>query len=604
MQKNSAEIHRLSVAFQNHHKTVPALDKVSFNLCPGETLVLLGESGCGKSLTSLALMRLLPKSGVYGVNSLIQMDGQDILDLPEHMMRQLRGRKIAMIFQEPMTALNPVMTIGEQLTEALVKCNSFTAQELQEALLSLLYEVEMPQPEIKIHQYPHQLSGGQKQRVVIAMALACKPDILIADEPTTALDVTIQAQILALLKKVQKNHQMSLLLITHDLGVVRAMASRVCVMYAGQVVAQSSVDDFFSRVKQHPYVQQLLASVPSLTKREERLSVIRGFVPALDEMPSGCRFHPRCIHAFARCSVEEPQLQEQDGRLVRCHLYPELDELPRLQKNKIAWDAAITEAKTILTVNDLSVGFIQKKGVFSRHKALFKAVDGLSFRLRQGKTLALVGESGCGKTTASRALLRLLPISGGEIHYKEHDVLALKGRSLREYRKKVQIIFQDPFSSMNPRMTVGEIIAEGMHAQGMKRSVISARQKELLNQVNLPSSSLQRYPHQFSGGQRQRICIARALATGPDVLICDEPTSALDVSVQAQILNLLKELQQETGISYLFITHNMGVVSYIADEVLVMKDGIGIEFGRCEALFKSPKETYTQQLLNAVLDVF
>lgn len=604
MQKNSAEIHRLSVAFQNHHKTVPALDKVSFNLCPGETLVLLGESGCGKSLTSLALMRLLPKSGVYGVNSLIQMDGQDILDLPEHMMRQLRGRKIAMIFQEPMTALNPVMTIGEQLTEALVKCNSFTAQELQEALLSLLYEVEMPQPEIKIHQYPHQLSGGQKQRVVIAMALACKPDILIADEPTTALDVTIQAQILALLKKVQKNHQMSLLLITHDLGVVRAMASRVCVMYAGQVVAQSSVEDFFSRAKQHPYVQQLLASVPSLTKREERLSVIRGFVPALDEMPSGCRFHPRCIHAFVRCSVEEPQLQEQDGRLVRCHLYPELDELPRLQKNKIAWDAAITEAKTILTVNDLSVGFIQKKGVFSRHKALFKAVDGLSFRLRQGKTLALVGESGCGKTTASRALLRLLPISGGDIHYKEHDVLALKGRSLREYRKKVQIIFQDPFSSMNPRMTVGEIIAEGMHAQGMKRSVISARQKELLNQVNLPSSSLQRYPHQFSGGQRQRICIARALATGPDVLICDEPTSALDVSVQAQILNLLKELQQETGISYLFITHNMGVVSYIADEVLVMKDGIGIEFGSCEALFKSPKEAYTQQLLNAVLDVF
>lgn len=280
-------------------------------------------------------MRLLPKSGVYGIDSFIHMDGQDILDLPEQMMRQLRGRKIAMIFQEPMTALNPVMTIGEQLTEALVKCNSsFTKQELQEALLSLLYEVEMPQPEVKIHQYPHQLSGGQKQRVVIAMALACKPDVLIADEPTTALDVTIQAQILALLKKVQKNHQMSLLLITHDLGVLRAMASRVCVMYAGQVVVQSSVDDFFSRVKQHPYVQQLLASVPSFAKREERLSVIRGFVPSLEEMPSGCRFHPRCMYAFARCSIEEPQLQEQNGQLVRCHLYPDLDELPPLQKIK------------------------------------------------------------------------------------------------------------------------------------------------------------------------------------------------------------------------------------------------------------------------------
>ncbi|KTC78886.1 glutathione import ATP-binding protein GsiA [Legionella cherrii] len=604
MQETSAEIHQLSVVFQDHHRRVSALDEISFNLHPGETLVLLGESGCGKSLTSLALMRLLPKSGVYGVNSQIHIDGQDILDLPEHMMRQLRGRKISMIFQEPMTALNPVMTIGEQLREALLRCNSFTPHELQEALLSLLHEVEMPQPEVKIHQYPHQLSGGQKQRVVIAMALACKPDVLIADEPTTALDVTIQAQILSLLKKVQQTHQMSLLLITHDLGVLRAMASRVCVMYAGQVVAQSSVDDFFSRTKQHPYVQQLLASVPSMAKREERLSVIRGFVPALDEMPSGCRFHPRCIYSFSRCPVEEPQLQEQDGRLVRCHLYPENDELPPLQKNKIIWSGTATEAKTILTVKDLSVGFIQKKGLFSRHKTLFKAVDGLSFRLQQGKTLALVGESGCGKTTTSRALLRLLPISGGDLFYKEQDVLALKGRSLREYRKKVQIIFQDPFSSMNPRMTVGEIIAEGMHAQGMKHSLISARQKKLLNQVNLPVSSLHRYPHQFSGGQRQRICIARALATEPDILICDEPTSALDVSVQAQILNLLKELQQDTGISYLFITHNMGVVSYIADEVFVMKDGVGIEFGSCEMIFKNPKEVYTQQLLNAVLDVF
>lgn len=339
MQETSAEIHQLSVVFQDHHRRVSALDEISFNLHPGETLVLLGESGCGKSLTSLALMRLLPKSGVYGVNSQIHIDGQDILDLPEHMMRQLRGRKISMIFQEPMTALNPVMTIGEQLREALLRCNSFTPHELHEALLSLLHEVEMPQPEVKIHQYPHQLSGGQKQRVVIAMALACKPDVLIADEPTTALDVTIQAQILSLLKKVQQTHQMSLLLITHDLGVLRAMASRVCVMYAGQVVAQSSVDDFFSRTKQHPYVQQLLASVPSMAKREERLSVIRGFVPALDEMPSGCRFHPRCIYSFSRCPVEEPQLQEQDGRLVRCHLYPENDELPPLQKiNHLEWN--------------------------------------------------------------------------------------------------------------------------------------------------------------------------------------------------------------------------------------------------------------------------
>lgn len=600
--EHRVEAHLLSVAFQESHKTVSALDKLSFVLHPGETLVLLGESGCGKSLTSLALMRLLPNKGAYGLDSQINVDGTDILNLPEQMMRQLRGKRLAMIFQEPMTALNPVMTIGEQLAEVLKRKQAYSKQGLEQAMLALLNEVEMPQPQIKMHQYPHQLSGGQKQRVVIAMALACNPEILIADEPTTALDVTIQAQILALLKKLQRTHQMSMLLITHDLGVVKAMADRVCVMYAGQVVEQSTVHDFFSRVK-HPYVQQLLASLPSFAKREERLSVIKGFVPALEALPSGCRFHPRCLYAFSRCHQEEPQLQEQDQRIVRCHLYPERQELPLLDSKKIAWNVATKETETILQVTDLSVDFIQKKGLFSRAKILFPAVDKLSFCLQQGKTLALVGESGCGKTTTSRALLRLLNVSGGSVHYRGQDILSLRGRALREYRKKVQIIFQDPFSSMNPRMTVGEIIAEGMRAQGMKRSLINKRQKELLNQVNLPASSLHRYPHQFSGGQRQRICIARALATDPDILICDEPTSALDISVQAQILNLLKELQQETGISYLFITHNMGVVSYIADDILVMKEGRAIEFGPCEKIFHQPEQAYTRQLLNAVLDI-
>lgn len=598
--KNTAEIKELSVAFQSPNKTISALDKLSFNLIAGETLVLLGESGCGKSLTSLALMRLLPKYGVFGLDSQIKVDDNDILNLPEQMMRQLRGRRLAMIFQEPMTALNPVMTIGEQISEILVRHHHYTANERKAALVELLQEVEMPQPEVKIHQYPHQLSGGQKQRVVIAMALACKPDILIADEPTTALDVTIQAQILALLKKLQKVHQMSLLLITHDLGVVRAMADRVCVMYAGQVVEQASVHDFFNEVR-HPYVQQLMASLPSFAKREEKLSVITGSVPTLENLPTGCRFNPRCVYCFERCVREEPQLQEIENRVVRCHLYPDYKELPLLEKDKLAWDKASTDAETIFTVKDLSVHFVQKKRFFSREKTVFKAVDGLSFRLQQGKTLALVGESGCGKTTASRALLRLLPVVGGVINYRNEDVLTLSGRALRNYRKKVQIIFQDPFSSMNPRMTVGDIIAEGMLAQGMRRVVIKKRQLQLLEQVNLPSTSLQRYPHQFSGGQRQRICIARALATEPDILICDEPTSALDVSVQAQILNLLKELQQETGISYLFITHNMGVVSYIADEVLVMKDGLAVEFGTCEQIFRQPKHPYTKQLLDAVL---
>lgn len=597
---NSFEINKLSVAFHHSDKTITALDKISFQLTPGKTLVLLGESGCGKSLTSLALMRLLPRTGIYGEDSEINLNGEDILNLPEHMMRQLRGRRLAMIFQEPMTALNPVFTIGQQLSEVLQRHKSYSRHELDEKLIAILTEVEMPQPEIKVAQYPHQLSGGQKQRVIIAMALACNPDILIADEPTTALDVTIQAQILSLLKKLQQTHRMSLLLITHDLGVVKAMADEVCVMYAGQVVEHSSVEQFFSRVG-HPYVQQLLASLPSRSKREERLSVIAGNVPALDALPSGCRFHPRCLYAFKRCIQEVPQLQNIGNRLIRCHLYPEITELPPLEKNKIEWKLKEQEEQTLLTVNNLSVHFLQKKSFLSRSKIMFTAVDDLSFNLKRGKTLALVGESGCGKTTVSRALLRLLPASGSVV-YREQDVLSLKRRALREYRKKVQIIFQDPFSSMNPRMTVGEIIAEGMRAQGIKSSVIQKRQKNLIAQVNLPANSLNRYPHQFSGGQRQRICIARALATEPDILICDEPTSALDISVQAQILNLLKELQQETGVAYLFITHNMGVVSYIADEVLVMKEGRAIEFGSCEQIFKRPQQAYTKKLLHAVLE--
>lgn len=597
---HSLDVNKLSVAFQTTKKNLVALDQVSFQLVPGKTLVLLGESGCGKSLTSLALMRLLPKTGVYGLNSQIKFNEEDLLNLPESMMRQLRGRRLAMIFQEPMTALNPVLTIGQQISEVLVRQQKYSKETLYQALLTLLSEVEMPQPEVKLHQYPHQLSGGQKQRVVIAMALACEPDILIADEPTTALDVTIQAQILALLKKLQKNHQMSLLLITHDLGVVKEMADDVCVMYAGQIVEQSSIAYFFSKIG-HPYVQQLLASLPMSSKRSEQLSVIKGSVPTLDSLPSGCRFHPRCLYAFERCVQEEPQLQSEQNRLIRCHLYPELSELPPLKTNKISWNTQDSALEPIFTVSNLSVQFIQKSGLIGTNRKVFTAVDDLSFSLKKGKTLALVGESGCGKTTASRALLRLIPACGGSIFYKNEAVLSLKSKDLKKYRKKVQIIFQDPFSSMNPRMTVGEIIAEGMIAQGIKSSLVHKRQQQLIDQVNLPNNCLARYPHQFSGGQRQRICIARALATEPDILICDEPTSALDISVQAQILNLLKELQQETGIAYLFITHNMAVVSYIADEVLVMKEGKAVEFGACEQIFRQPQKPYTQQLLKAVL---
>jgi len=597
------DVNRLSVAFQTRKQTITAVDDVGFCLNPGETLALLGESGCGKSLTSLAIMRLLPENAVYGSNSVIDFAGQDVLDLPEHRMRGLRGRRLAMVFQEPMTALNPVLSIGEQLSEALLQHQTLSRVEVRERMLTLLDDVEMPQPQTRLRQYPHQLSGGQKQRVVIAMALASHPDVLIADEPTTALDVTIQAQILTLLKKLQRQYNMSLLLITHDLGVVKMMADRVCVMYAGQVVESSLVDVFFNQPL-HPYVQQLFVSVPSFAKREQRLQSIAGCVPTLDAMPAGCRFHPRCVHAFSLCSITEPLLQQRvDARSVRCHLYPEHQKPPRLPVVQQNWPPATDSHEVMLSVKNLAVHFDTSHGLFKRSRETFKAVDDVSFHLYKGKTLALVGESGCGKTTVSRALLRLQPITAGHVFYRGNPVDALRGHALHHFRKKVQIIFQDPFSSMNPRMTVGDILAEGMQAQRVSVQLIQKKQHTLLEQVNLPKNSLHRYPHQFSGGQRQRICIARALATEPDVLVCDEPTSALDISVQAQILNLLKELQQEFGLAYLFITHNMGIVSYIADDVLVMCDGKAVEMGTCDQVLRNPKHPYTLGLLDAVLSV-
>lgn len=597
-------VHDLSVAFQSLDQCLSAVRQVSFELQPGKTLALLGESGCGKTITSLAMMRLLPSTAKYGADAQIMFENQDLLLLPEQVMQQIRGKRLAMIFQEPMTALNPVLSIGQQLREALPeKIINQGRRAVKERMLALLEEVEIPQPELRLRQYPHQLSGGQKQRVVIAMALAGRPEILIADEPTTALDVTIQAQILDLLRRLQKRHHMSMLLITHDLAVVKAVADRVCVMYAGEIVEEADVELFFSRVK-HPYVQQLLASLPSFDQRGNKLSVISGAVPSLSHLPQGCSFHPRCQYAFDRCIHEAPELQVVDGRSVRCHLYPEHERLPVLEPGKVEQIRINEQAQdTILEVENLKIYFKQRHGHLHLQTETIKAVDGLSFQLKRAQTLALVGESGCGKTTVSRGLMRLLPVSGGRVHFEGQDVLTLRGRALKAYRKKVQLIFQDPFSAMNPRMTVGEIISEGMQGRGLSRTAIINQQKLLLEQVNLSQNSLSRYPHQFSGGQRQRICIARALAMEPELLICDEPTSALDVSVQAQILNLLKELQAERGLSYLFITHNMAVVAYMADEVMVMKEGKILESGESSQILKHPQHAYTKQLLSAVLEV-
>ncbi len=589
--------HHLSVALN----TVKVVDDLSFCLNPKETLALLGESGSGKSMTALAMMRLLPLHGVYAIDSDIQFDGLALLDIPLALMRALRGRRLAMIFQEPMTALNPVLTIGTQLAEVFKAHHDVKPHVLKSHLIALLQEVEMPQPELQLSQYPHQLSGGQKQRVVIAMAIACRPDVLLADEPTTALDVSTQAQILTLLKKLQSQYNMSLLLITHDLGVVKAMADRVCVMYAGQFVETCLVHDFFNKPL-HPYAQQLMLSLPSLAKRSQRLQVLKGQVPSMNELPSGCRFHPRCEHAFTPCANKEPLLQPfENTRTVRCHLYPSHTTLPSLPLSGEDWGIRDNKLEPILTVKHMSVHFGAGKHWFRPNKVLFQAVDDLSFTLYKGRTLALVGESGCGKTTVSRALVRLLPMCSGEVFFESREISSFRGRALRNFRKQVQIIFQDPYSSMNPRMTVEDILAEGLRAEGMPLGKIKLKLTHLLDQVHLSKSSLNRYPHQFSGGQRQRICIARALAKGPKVLICDEPTSALDMSVQAQILNLLKSLQQDNGLSYLFITHNMGVVSYIADDVLVMREGRAIEMGGCEDLLTNPSHAYTRQLLDSVL---
>lgn len=603
--KKAAEIHNLQVSFETKEQILTAVDSISFTLKPGETLALLGESGCGKSLTALALMRLLPRQAVYGSESVINLDATevpDILNLPEYLMRQIRGRRLAIIFQDPMTALNPVLTIGAQLKEAVGSHHKLSHSALHAYLIYLLEEVEIPEPEMRLGQYPHQLSGGQKQRIIIAMALANKPEIIIADEPTTALDVSIQAQILRLLKKLEQEYQLSILLITHDLGVVKAAADRVAVMYAGQIVEEAPVAAFFQNPK-HPYSQQLMASIPDFDKRGFPLQAIKGGVPVLDALPSGCRFHPRCAHAFQPCDTQVPVLQNFHGNQIRCHLYPERQALPALVHREKHWIEPDKERELLLSVIDLTVFFKAKCTGLLGKKKLIKAVDGLSLELYKGRTLALVGESGCGKTTASRAILRLIPKTSGDIYYKDENIDILKGSALRQYHKHVQCIFQDPYASMNPRLTVAEILAEGMVAQGMKRKVIESRQLELLNQVNLSKNSLTRYPYQFSGGQRQRICIARALAMNPEILVCDEPTSALDLSVQAQILNLLKVLQLEMGIAYLFITHNMAVVSYLADEVLVMRNGHALESGSTKQILQSPKHAYTRELLASVLRV-
>ena len=585
---------------------VRAVDGISFEIARNETFALLGESGCGKSMTALSIMRLLPDAGRIQSGS-IKLDGQDLLALPEVSMRAVRGKRIAMIFQEPMTSLNPVMKVGRQIDETLHCHTTWRGEAAHNRVLELLRAVGIPDEVRRYDEYPFHLSGGMKQRLMIAIALAGEPDLLIADEPTTALDVTIQAQVLELLRELQRQHNMSILLITHDLGVVSEMAHRVAVMYAGEIVEMAPRDRFFS-APFHPYSRKLFDSLPGKAKRTQDLSVIKGSVPPLTQTFTGCRFVTRCDYAWERCHDIRPEWTEiEKGHYVRCHLAGEeaINSKPLEDGNA----ECNTESKrqemqpeTLLEVSGLKVHFPIYKGVFRHVVGYVKAVDDVSLTIGKGRTLALVGESGCGKTTVGKGILQLLKPTGGSVRFAGTELTTLRSAELRTRRADFQIIFQDPYASLNPRMMISDIIEEGMAALNVEDSAAKRQTRidSILQQVGLSSDIKFRYPHEFSGGQRQRIAIARALAVRPKLIVCDEPTSALDVSVQAQILNLLKNLQNELDLTYLFITHNLSVVEYLAHEVAVMYLGRIVEQGSVEEVMSQPRHPYTQALLSAV----
>jgi peptide/nickel transport system ATP-binding protein len=603
---------------------VRALDALALCIARGETFALVGESGCGKSMTALALMRLLPDNGLVTGGD-VHLRGAagaadiDLLALPEAGMRRVRGGRIGMIFQEPGTSLNPVMTVGRQVLEAIEAHTPLRGGAARARALEWLARVGIPEPERRFDDYPFRMSGGQKQRVMIALALAAEPDFLVADEPTTALDVTIQAQILDLLKSLQAERGMGLLLITHDLAVVSGMAHRVALMYAGQIVEVAPAREFFAAPR-HPYLQALLRALPSAQARGQPLAAIAGTVPPLTQRFAGCRFAPRCGLALPDCGERAPRLEPVvEGHALRCWLPQDTASTPTAAAGVAAASAGAptatppgpAAAPPLLQVRDLSVCFPLQRTWRSRGAREFQAVSGVSFELRAGRTLALVGESGCGKTTTGKALVQLLrgvartegqallhPAGGGA----PRDLFTLQGEALRAARREVQIVFQDPFASLDPRMGVREILDEGLAALRPELGQAERRQRleRLVEQVGLRRDALDRYPHEFSGGQRQRIAIARALAVEPRLIVCDEPTSALDVSVQAQILNLLRELQRELEVSYLFITHNIGVVEVMADEVVVMRGGAVVEAGPTGHVLRTPQQPYTRALLAAV----
>ena len=598
---------------------VHALSGVDLHVNPGETLGIVGESGSGKTMTALSLMGLLPQGGSVSSGQII-LDGQDLTKLALKEKRKLRGTKVGMIFQDPLTSLNPTMKIGLQVCEPLRVHEKLSKKEALERAVEILKRVGMPRPEVVINNYPHQLSGGMRQRVMIAMALVCKPRVLIADEPTTALDVTTQMQILDLIDELRDEYQMGVILITHDLGVVAGHTDRVAVMYAGRIVETAPTKTLFTEPK-HRYTSSLMAALPERALAAgTKLFSIPGAPPSLTNLPVGCRFASRCLWAGAECVERYPDLSGEGFHTYSCfHPVQEGDESPAELQAKLEGSAPIDEAvaepgarvvygevedtdEVLLDVKEASREYASSgSGFLKRDKGVVSAVDRVSITLKKGETYGLVGESGCGKSTMGRLIAGLEPPSGGAIELGGRDLATLKGRDAVRIHRDVQMMFQDSYAAMDPRMRIDQILAEPMSIQktGNKRQM-AERIMEIIEQVGLTEEILDRYPHEFSGGQLQRIGFARSLTLAPDLIVADEPVSALDVSVQAQVLNLMKDLQAELGLSYLFISHDLAVVQYMADRIGVMYLGRIVEEGPAKEVVENPKHPYTKALIDSI----
>ncbi|MFE5323077.1 dipeptide ABC transporter ATP-binding protein [Paenibacillus sp. NPDC056579] len=624
--KQLLDIQQLSVDFATKSGALTALSDISLHIRPGETVCLVGESGSGKTITSKSVMRLIDYENGKITGGSIVLDGTDLTALPQKELKSLRGKKMAMVFQEPMAAFDPVFTIGSQIMEVILEHKLGSKQQAYERAVHLLRRVGIPEPELRMKQYPNELSGGMLQRAMIAMALACGPELLIADEPTTALDVTIQAQILQLLKELQAEYRMAILLITHDMGIAAQMADRIIVMYAGSIVEQATARQLFEQ-PHHPYTRGLLQSITTLdSERGSKLFSIEGAIPNLSELPPGCRFHPRCPFATDRCSKDSPPLFPVGGRQTACWYAGELvqredwyrpaaipaeDEPEPKQQGPertaaaadrdLLPDEAPGKPDHLWEIHNLSKYYPVNKGWLNRNGSYIRAVDDVSFTIAKGETFGLVGESGSGKSTLGRLLLQLEKPTAGKVLFQGSELTTLGASGLQEARKHMQMIFQDPYGSVNPRWKVGDIIGEPLRVhESLNREETRSRVEQLLESVGLNPAWYDRYPHEFSGGQRQRIGIARAIALRPQFLLADEAVSALDVSVQSQIVNLMQDLQDRLGLTYLFIAHGLNIVRHISDRIGVMYLGKLVEIAPSEELFRHPAHHYTRGLIASI----